>query len=93
MMQTHNVALTRTVADFVVVLLDGRVAQQGSSDSVLQNTGLVEQAIEEDQKDLPEDAIPSIPVAEGPSKTKKPNGILIEKEEIIVGRAFWKSRS
>lgn len=88
---THNVALTRSVATFVVSLSsDGQIASQGSvSDALAKNKTLAHeveediQLIEKSEADVDEET--SVPPPEKP----KPSGKLVMAEEVAVGHVSW----
>ncbi|KAJ7748587.1 hypothetical protein B0H16DRAFT_1692067 [Mycena metata] len=95
---THNVAMTRKIAGFVVSLgLDGRVRSQGSladalsKDEVLAKEVIKDQEIfeatEKEIDSLPAAAVDSLPTAL--EEPKKKEGKLIVAEEIAVGRVGW----
>ncbi|KAI0819311.1 multidrug resistance-associated ABC transporter [Trametes gibbosa] len=86
---SHNVALTRPIADFVVVLgTDGRIASQGSFDKTLQDGVelLNELVLEEEQLKVASEVIDK-PKLEAEDAQK--NGKLIVAEEIKEGEVGW----
>lgn len=85
--QSHNVALIRPIADFVVALgSDGRIASQGSLDKTLQGDSelLSELGAEEEQLKNVGGELDK-PELEGKSK----NGKLVVDEEIKEGQVGW----
>ncbi|KAL0950645.1 hypothetical protein HGRIS_007433 [Hohenbuehelia grisea] len=93
---THNVALMRPIADFIVSLgLDGRIASQGSAKEVITKDATLAHLLEEDEKAL-ERAEESLDdpksVAPGDGITpNNPDGKLIAKEEVELGHVGWQS--
>ncbi|KAH9851409.1 multidrug resistance-associated ABC transporter [Lenzites betulinus] len=84
---SHNVALIRPIADFVVALgSDGRIAGQGSLDKTLQEDSelLSELGAEEEQLKNAREELDK-PELEGKSK----NGKLVVDEEIKEGQVGW----
>ncbi|RPD53734.1 P-loop containing nucleoside triphosphate hydrolase protein [Lentinus tigrinus ALCF2SS1-7] len=86
---SHNVALTRPVAEFVVALgTDGRIVSQGSFDKALKEDQELqaELAAEKEELDKADEEIDTPPL-EGEAK----DGKLVVAEEISVGRVGWKA--
>ena len=83
--QTHNIALVRPIADFIVSLAhDGRVNYQGAVDESLEaNAELAEEVGREEQAVEREEI--EAPVEEQKHLGGKPDGKLIVAEEIEVG--------
>ncbi|KAJ7741259.1 P-loop containing nucleoside triphosphate hydrolase protein [Mycena metata] len=85
---THNIALTRSIADFVVTFgSDGRVRSQGSV-SELTKRGLLAAEIREDQQVLDktdQEVDTEDPVASVADTSKPADGKLIVAEEIQLG--------
>jgi ABC-type glutathione transport system ATPase component len=87
-LQTHNVALTGPIADFVVELVDGKITKQGYASDVLSSykaspeyTAQEEELVKaEEEVDGPDVASVTKP------KVAQANGQLIKKEEIAQGR-------
>ncbi|KAG6821932.1 hypothetical protein H0H92_016057, partial [Tricholoma furcatifolium] len=85
---THNVAMTRPIASYVVSLaIDGTVHARGSPSEVLSNDTLLAGELAEDEA--------SIATAESevdlprPTDEPKLDGKLIVAEEIALGRVGW----
>ncbi|KAI0709575.1 P-loop containing nucleoside triphosphate hydrolase protein [Cerioporus squamosus] len=88
---SHNVALTRPVAEFVVALgTDGRIVSQGSFDKALKDDRELqaELAAEKEEMEKAEEEIDAAPL-EG--EAGKKDGKLVVAEEISVGRVGWKA--
>lgn len=87
--QSHNVALTRPIADFVVALgTDGRIASQGSFDKAVEDRDelLNQLALGEEQLKAASKAIDKIEAA---AEDAQKNGKLIVAEEIKEGEVGW----
>jgi ABC-type methionine transport system ATPase subunit len=88
---THNILLSRKVADYIVVLgLDGTIKNQGPIEEVLKRdrTLQVELAKEEeeiDQGEKKEDQKDD----EETTKAKTAAGKLVVEEEVAIGRVAW----
>ncbi|KAH9929008.1 P-loop containing nucleoside triphosphate hydrolase protein [Epithele typhae] len=86
---SHNVALTRPIADFVVAVgNDGRIASQGSLDKVLQEDAELKDEVEvlaraDQEIDVPEAS------GEAAADLSKKDGKLVVAEEIGTGRVGW----
>ncbi|TFK92734.1 P-loop containing nucleoside triphosphate hydrolase protein [Polyporus arcularius HHB13444] len=88
---SHNVALTRPVAEFVVALgTDGRIVSQGSFDKALKEDRELhaELAAEKEEMEKAEQEVDAAPL-EG--EAEKKDGKLVVAEEISVGRVGWKA--
>ncbi|EIW62518.1 multidrug resistance-associated ABC transporter [Trametes versicolor FP-101664 SS1] len=86
---SHNVALIRPIADFVVALgSDGRIASQGSPDKTLQHDSklLAELSTEEEQLKEVEQVLGK---PELEAKDAQQNGKLVVAEEIKEGHVGW----
>lgn len=85
--QTHNVALTSPIADFVVSIgLDGRVLSQGSVSDALKKDRVLAKEVYEDKEALKQhiDEVPKLD-----SNEPKSDGKLILAEEIQIGKVKW----
>ena len=97
MHQSHNVALTRPIADFVVALgADGQIVSQGSLDKALKEDRelLEELATEEQELEKAEQELDK-PIIEGADTGKnvdKTDGKLVVAEEIGEGWVGWNAR-
>lgn len=91
MFQTHNIALTNLIADFVVSLgSDGRVISQGSLDkAVIHNQALLGDTTEEVR---PSEIASHQVDRSAPEVKKKGDGKLVMKEEISEGHVGWRAR-
>ncbi|KAH8086659.1 hypothetical protein BXZ70DRAFT_1067810 [Cristinia sonorae] len=95
---THNIALTSSVADFVVSLsADGRVASQGSLSSALAKDKKLQsehnkerQILEKGDQVAEKPTAGNAPVAEANVKS---SGKLIVEEEIALGHIGWSAMS
>ncbi|KAK0198511.1 hypothetical protein F5146DRAFT_1100167 [Armillaria mellea] len=80
---THNVAMARPIANFVVSIKNGKVASQGSiSDVLVHDTSLAD---ETDQVQKAMDKVEEEIDSQLPPDAKKPDGKLIVAEEIEEG--------
>lgn len=86
-MQTHNVAMVRPIADFVVSIKNGRVFSKGSVSQVTAQDPSLAVEVKEEERDLAkaEEEIESQPT---PHRTK-PTGQLIVAEEVEEGHVRW----
>ncbi|KAI0373552.1 P-loop containing nucleoside triphosphate hydrolase protein [Pilatotrama ljubarskyi] len=85
---SHNVALVRPIADFVVALgADGRIASQGSLDKTLQEDRelLDELETEEEQLKQAEQELEKPELVQN----NAPKGKLVVAEEVAEGRVGW----
>ena len=92
--QTHNVYITRPLADFVVSLgTDGRIASQGSHSSALakDKTLAKEAAAEAEVTNKAEHTVDEAEPAEEAAAPKS-DGKLIVAEEIQEGHVGWPAR-
>ena len=91
--QSHNIALARPIADFVVALgNDGRIISQGSLDKALKED---DQLFEELKAEVDEmaKAEQEVDASGKDEETLRPgDGKLIVAEEIGEGRVGWKAR-
>ncbi|TRM65976.1 hypothetical protein BD626DRAFT_427540 [Schizophyllum amplum] len=90
---THNVALTRNIANFVVSLgIDGRIAAQGTVKEVLAHEPELAIEAEKEEKEMKQveeiDGQVEVPPAAEESKS---DGKLIVAEEIEEGHISWKA--
>ena len=89
-MQTHNIALTKSIAQFVVTIRDGKVAsQQTINDALRMDSYLLAEAITEAEVEKTGSDDPA-----GKDESKSEDGKLIADEEIgegNVGLAACKS--
>jgi hypothetical protein len=87
--QTHNVAMTSPIADYVVSLgLDGRVASRGAvSDAVTKDKTFARKLVEEVQVIKDEEKL--IDQEEPDATAKQADGKLIVAEEIAEGHVSW----
>lgn len=85
--QTHNVAMARPIADFVVAIKEGRIESQGTvQDAFKQDKALSEEAANDQQKlDKANEEVDEQPPADEP----KGSGKLIVAEEIQEGHVSW----
>ena len=89
-LQTHNVALASSIADFVVALRDGAVTSQGSlSEALEQDIKLSTEVAKEIEviKQADEDHD-----SDNEKKPEQNGGKLIVDEEISEGRVGWSAR-
>ena len=92
--QTHNLALTAPVADFVVALsANGRILSQGSLSSALEKDQKLQSELNKDQETLEkyEQTVEELEADKTPAK--KPSGQLVVEEEMAVGRVSWSART
>ncbi|KAJ8084403.1 hypothetical protein PM082_003172 [Marasmius tenuissimus] len=90
---THNVALVRPIAEFVVSLKNGRVLSQGNLDDALQRNSALKAEVTRDEERLEkyEELVDEqAPMAIGEAKPAS-NGKLIVAEEIQIGRVTMAS--
>jgi ABC-type methionine transport system ATPase subunit len=85
--QTHNLALTSNVAEFVVEVKDGKITQQGSAADVLARDPSLRPRSEEQS----ENSVTALGIVNGRSSIgedapKRVATVLIKKEEISQGR-------
>ncbi|KAJ7069538.1 hypothetical protein C8F01DRAFT_1113104 [Mycena amicta] len=82
---THNIALTRPIADFIVTFgPDGRIQAQGTISEISKRGPIAAQILEE-QKDLDKQQQVVDPKVPEDTKPKSPDGKLIVAEEIEMG--------
>ncbi|KAL0579466.1 hypothetical protein V5O48_002572 [Marasmius crinis-equi] len=85
---THNVALVRPIAGFVISLKDGSISSQGSLEDALDHCSALNEEVSKDAERLEEEE-DSVDDEEPPATLSKPpdtNGKLIIAEEIQEGR-------
>ncbi|VDC01967.1 unnamed protein product [Peniophora sp. CBMAI 1063] len=89
---THNIALTRSIAGFVVSLSpDGQVISQGSvSEALAKDETLAHDAEEEAQIIEKDEAVVDMGTPAAPAKPKS-GGKLIVAEEVAEGHVSWSS--
>ncbi|KAI0768822.1 multidrug resistance-associated ABC transporter [Trametes elegans] len=90
---SHNVALVRPIADFVVALgSDGRIASQGSfGNALLEDQELLsELASEEDELKAAREEVDK-PEVENAAEVSPEKGKLVVAEEITEGQVGWKT--
>ena len=89
--QTHNVAMARPIANYVVSIKNGRVASQGSvSDVLVHDTSLAD---ETDQVQKAMDKVEEEIDSQLPPDAKKSDGKLIVAEEIEEGHIGLPART
>ena len=86
--QTHNVAITAPISDFVVSIHDGRVFEQGTAKQILKHDALVAEEARHDEEEIKK-AEEEIDRPEAGGSTSNAEGKLIEAEEIAVGKVGW----
>jgi ABC-type glutathione transport system ATPase component len=88
-LQTHNVALASTLAQFVVVLGNGRIVSQGSVSDTLKSNRALAEKFEADQglTETLDNVTDPEPKPPNPS-----NGKLVVAEEVEQGRVSWSAR-
>lgn len=89
--QTHNVTLTTSLADFVVTLgSNGQVSAQDSIPEALMKDAALAEEVEEEEEEVKkeEEVVDGKPEEEG---KKKPAGKLVLAEEIAIGSVSWAS--
>ncbi|KAH9829694.1 uncharacterized protein C8Q71DRAFT_789576 [Rhodofomes roseus] len=82
---THNVAMTKGLADFVVALgLDGKISSQGTLSNALERDSKLAAEVAEEQAliDKTEEIIDD-------SRSKQSSGKLVVEEEVAVGHVGW----
>lgn len=86
-LQTHNVAMARPIANFVVSMKNGRVFSRGSASHVLaEDSSMASEAkVDQEAIEKAEDELDAQPAAD----EIKPTGKLIVAEEIEVGHIGW----
>ncbi|KAK1236146.1 hypothetical protein PQX77_000617 [Marasmius sp. AFHP31] len=90
---THNVALVRPIAEFVVSLKNGRVLSQGNLDDALQRNSDLKAEVTKDEErlekyeELVDEQAPTAVIEAKPAS----NGKLIVAEEIQIGRVTMAS--
>lgn len=91
-LQTHNIAMTEPIAEFVVSLKDGRINSQGSLSSAISRSKRLANEAKADMEAMDEvtEAIDA-PVTNKPESSKKSDGKLIVAEEIREGHLGWPS--
>ena len=92
-LQTHNVASTRNIANFVVSLgVDGRIAAQGTVQEVLAHEPELAVEAEKEEAEIKKveeiEGQPEVPPAEEETKS---DGKLIVAEEVEEGHISWKA--
>ncbi|KAJ7063699.1 P-loop containing nucleoside triphosphate hydrolase protein [Mycena amicta] len=81
---THNIALTRTIADCVISIgSDGRVVSQGSLRDALESNAALVSEIVQAEREPHDEAVHAVPEPD--------TGKLIVAEEIEFGRVSWKA--
>jgi ABC-type methionine transport system ATPase subunit len=80
-LQTHNIALTAPLADYVVSIHDGRIFAEGSAKEVLKHDKTIAAEAKEDKE-------VDAPPADGEAVPKS-DGKLIVAEEIAIGAVGW----
>ncbi|KAI3622081.1 atp-binding cassette transporter [Moniliophthora roreri] len=83
---THNVAMARPIAGFVVSLKDGRIASQGTMSEALDHSLALKEEAKRDQEAI--DRVREEVDAKAPTETEA-NGRLIVAEEIEEGHVSW----
>ena len=87
---THNIALTRPIADFVVSLgSNGTIASQGSVDDVLAKDENLKHEVEEQEMVIEKTEMDVVDSDEPDAESKQADGKLIVEEEIQRGRVSW----
>lgn len=86
-LQTHNVALARPIAEFVVSMKHGRVFSKGSVSQVMAKDHSLVIEVEKEEESL-EKADEEIE-AQLPLDEPKSDGKLIVAEEIALGHIRW----
>ncbi|KAF5384757.1 hypothetical protein D9757_006267 [Collybiopsis confluens] len=84
---THNVAITRSIAEFVVAMKDGRIESQGTVSEALSNDPVLADEESKDQQiiDKTDEEVDVHP----PAGESKGDGKLIMAEEIQEGHVSW----
>ena len=92
-LQTHNIALTRPIAQYVVAMSsNGSIDSQGSLTNVLAEDTSLRQEMEKEEQELyrAEQAIDADKVEEAMSAPT--SGKLVVEEELELGRVRWDAR-
>jgi ABC-type glutathione transport system ATPase component len=88
--QTHNVALTAPLADFMVSLRDGQVLQQGTVKEVLKRDPIVLAELREEKEVLKKvDEEIDLPPGAMEQTADQSDGKLIVAEEVALGHVGW----
>lgn len=90
---THNIALCSSVADYIVVMNNGRVAKQGLVDQVLREDANLRKAVQKEEEKLEKLEKAEADATDEPTDDKptRSDGKLMVKEEIAIGSVDWKA--
>ncbi|KAK7058408.1 hypothetical protein VNI00_002042 [Paramarasmius palmivorus] len=83
---THNVAMARPIAGFVVSLKDGHIVSQGSMSEALEHSSALEEEAKKDQEAI--NRVEEEVDPKGPAE-REASGRLIAAEEIEEGHVSW----
>jgi ABC-type methionine transport system ATPase subunit len=88
-LQTHNIALTAPLADYVVSIHDGRVFAEGSAKDVLKHDKTIAAEAKEDKEALKKSSEEVDATPTDGEAAPKTDGKLIVAEEIAIGAVGW----